>query len=366
FALFAGSEKSICSLRYGGWGVAWYMMMATYRKYRYFVQAAALTMIVLLFISAVYYFVQRQREDYDTRKAKIRPAPEVSLSDAEGKKHNLKQAIEPGIVVIWASWCGPCKEELRKLEKTDLVDWSYTAINADEKRQDALDFLKKERIRKPLVLFDPESQLVPVQGYPTIYATYGDGTWAGPLTHTDFDSLLKEIRHTLNRTEYKPYKASKAANERFWQSAYWQLFRYVSLTSASLYFAALLLLVWRILPTSRILVAGLIAHFVISTTENLGFLRLADIVQLRGTVGNIISLLYYWPFVWGGIIALGILQYMHREIRQREGAPDPDQKHEPAVLSVLTEAMSQKTPRYKTTKSRRRVPAAKVKKRTGR
>jgi|JI10StandDraft_1071094.scaffolds.fasta_scaffold300544_2 thiol-disulfide isomerase/thioredoxin len=294
------------------------MLTTAYRKYRYFLQTAALTTTTLLAISAIYYLVQLKREDYDTRKARIRPAPEVSLADAAGKKHKLKQAIEPGIVVIWTSWCGPCKDELRKLEKTDLGDWSYTAINADANSKDAIDFIKKEHIRKPHVLFDPESRLIPIEGYPTVYVTYGDGTWAGPLKHTDFDSMLKEIRHTLNRTEYKPYKASIAANELFWQSVYWPWFRYIVLASASLYFALLLIFIWKVLPTSRLLILALLLHFALATCENLGFLRLTDVVHLSGTVGNIISYLYYSQIIWGGLIALGILQYLQRELRKRE------------------------------------------------
>lgn len=339
------------------------MLTTTYRKYRYFIRAAALTITTLLVISAIYYLVQLKREDYDTRKARIRPAPEVSLADAAGKKHNLKQAIEPGIVVIWTSWCGPCKDELRKLEKADLGDWSYTAINADEKPKDAIDFLKKERIRKPLVLFDPESRLIPADGYPTVYVTYGDSTWAGPLTHTDFDSMIKEIGHTLNRTEYKPYKASKAANERFWQSVYWQWFRYIVLASASLYFALLLIFIWKILPTSRLLIFALLLHFALATSENLDFLRLTDVVHLTGTVGNVISYLYYSPIIWGGLIALGILRYLQRELHKRE----IDINSTAQILAAGPDIAANQTPKPRVTaKPRRRASAAKVKRRSDR
>ncbi|MFZ5628782.1 MAG: TlpA family protein disulfide reductase [Spirochaetota bacterium] len=339
------------------------MLSTTYRKYRYFIRAAALTITTLIVISAIYYLVQLKREDYDTRKAQIRPAPEVSLADVAGEKHNLKQATEPGIVVIWTSWCGLCKDELRKLEKADLGDWSYTAINADEKSKEATDFIRKERIRKPLVLFDPESRLIPAEGYPTVYVSFGDGTWAGPLTHTDFDSLLKEIRHTLNRTEYKPYKASKAANERFWQSVYWQWFRYIVLASASLYFALLLIFIWKILPTSRLLIFALLLHFALATSENLGFLRLTDVVHLSGAVGNVISYLYYSPIIWGGLIALGILQYLQRELHERELAIESTV---PILVTGADRTSNQTPTRLARAKPQKRASPVKAKKRSAR
>jgi len=337
------------------------MFVVAYRKYRYFAQAAGLTLAILLAISTIYYIVQLRHEDYDTRKAKTRPAPTAILADVKGKTHNLKYSSGPGIVVIWTSWCGPCKEELRNFETADLDDLSYIAINADENSKVAIDFLKKERIRKPLVLFDPESRQVPATSYPTVYLNHGDGTWAGPLMHTEFKSLLQEIRHTLNRTAYKPYKASKAANEQFWQSVYWQYLRFSIQASPSLFFGVLLLIIWKVLETSRLLISSLLLHFVLATCEGLGFLRLTDFVQLRGTWGDVVSFFYYWPVIWGGLIALGIMRYLHRAVTERENVAKPI---EPASEIISMHTLRRKTERRPVAKSRKRTQGTKTKMRT--
>lgn len=53
-------------------------------------------------------------EEQETRKAEIdRPAPNIALTDIQGKHWNLSD-LQGKVVFVnfWASWCAPCLEEM--------------------------------------------------------------------------------------------------------------------------------------------------------------------------------------------------------------------------------------------------------------
>jgi thiol-disulfide isomerase/thioredoxin len=75
------------------------------------------------------------------------PAPEFTLPDLAGERGDVSLKSLQGKVVMmdfWASWCAPCRKTLPKLglmrdRNPSLV---VLAVSIDEKRANALEFLK--------------------------------------------------------------------------------------------------------------------------------------------------------------------------------------------------------------------------------
>jgi thiol-disulfide isomerase/thioredoxin len=71
-----------------------------------------------------------------------RPIPELALKDPSGQKHRLS-ALKGNIVVLnfWATWCGPCQEELPLLSRLS-DDYGgepvrFVAVSIDEEKSPA-------------------------------------------------------------------------------------------------------------------------------------------------------------------------------------------------------------------------------------
>jgi peroxiredoxin len=109
-------------------------------------------------------------------------APNFTLKSRSGE--NLKLSEYRGDVVLvnfWASWCGPCRKEMPKLEelyqKYKNLGFNLLAVNVEEDSSKANDFLKDLSVTFP-ILYDNEnkvSKLYKVSAMPSTVIIDRDG-----------------------------------------------------------------------------------------------------------------------------------------------------------------------------------------------
>ena len=85
------------------------------------------------------------------------PAPNFTLKSMNGK--NLKLSEMTGNVVLinfWASWCGPCREEMPLLnalhKKYAALGFTVLGVNVEEDATDAKGFLRNFPVDFPILL----------------------------------------------------------------------------------------------------------------------------------------------------------------------------------------------------------------------
>ena len=106
--------------------------------------------------------------------AQAEPAPDFTLQSSTGE--NVRLAEQRGQVVMlnfWASWCGPCRQEMPLLDamhkRYGPAGFKLYGINVEEDNTDAKKLIKELGVSLP-VLYDPESKastLYKVDAMPT-------------------------------------------------------------------------------------------------------------------------------------------------------------------------------------------------------
>jgi peroxiredoxin len=102
-----------------------------------------------------------------------REGPEVALGDLKG------QVV---MINFWATWCGPCRQEMPHLEalhqRYSSLGFTLLGVNVENDREGAAAFLAETQVTFP-ILFDPQnevSKLYKVVAMPSTVLVGRDGT----------------------------------------------------------------------------------------------------------------------------------------------------------------------------------------------
>jgi peroxiredoxin len=102
------------------------------------------------------------------------PAPQFTLASRAGQQVSLAQYKGQVVMLnFWASWCGPCRQEMPLLEsiykKYSKMGFTLLGVNVEPDSQAANDWLKQTPVSFP-ILYDKDSKvskLYDVAGMPS-------------------------------------------------------------------------------------------------------------------------------------------------------------------------------------------------------
>jgi DsbE subfamily thiol:disulfide oxidoreductase len=181
---------------------------------RFSVRNGGQLLLAVVFLALAVPAQAQQKPDFSVmpklQEQKDRPAaPDFALPDPAGKKFSLKDYRGKVVMLaFWATWCEYCREEIPAIESL-YRDFKgkgleIVAINIKDKREDALAFIKKNRISYP-VLMDPEGEVGLLYGAyatPTVYLIdrkgavlarqWGPAGWNGPEARKLIAALVEQ------------------------------------------------------------------------------------------------------------------------------------------------------------------------------
>lgn len=109
-------------------------------------------------------------------------APDFTLPDGQGKTFTLSSLRGQFVYVdFWASWCGPCRQSFPWMNQLSMrsrkAALKVVAVNVDENRQDAAEFLRQIP-PSFTVVYDPAGKVAAnyqLPGMPTSFLVGPDG-----------------------------------------------------------------------------------------------------------------------------------------------------------------------------------------------
>jgi thiol-disulfide isomerase/thioredoxin len=137
-----------------------------------------------------------------------KPAPEVNISDIDGKKVKLSD-LKGKVVVLdfWATWCGPCKAMIphtRELvKKMDGKPFVFVSISADDKKETVKQFVEKTPMPWTHWFSGPESLVEEweIEAFPTIFVLDAKGVIRKKIVGGDNVAIEREVEKLVKQAE---------------------------------------------------------------------------------------------------------------------------------------------------------------------
>ncbi len=129
---------------------------------------------ILFYVVITAVLVFKAPAIYENFKRQNQPAPQASIKRLSGEEIAFPVPHQKMIVVFWATWCGPCKIELNRLNDMmasgKIKSNQLLAINIEESAQTVNTFLEKNPLQF-LIALDESGQVSKkynVTGTPTV------------------------------------------------------------------------------------------------------------------------------------------------------------------------------------------------------
>ena len=140
-------------------------------------------MIVWLQVMALILIIATMGVLYASSGLVGKTAPDFTLRSNEGDNKKLSE-LRGKVVLLnfWATWCGPCRQEMPKLAELkalhDEYDFELLGINIDEDQAKALRLAKKLSVNFPILFDDTKevSKTYSIDAMPMTILIDRDGT----------------------------------------------------------------------------------------------------------------------------------------------------------------------------------------------
>ncbi len=126
------------------------------------------------------------------------PAPDFRLKDLKGAEVALNEFKGKVVLVdFWATWCGPCREEMPDLDKLHRQlsgkDVVVLALDVNEPLETVAEYIGKEKFTFPVLLADGTDVMdrYGVHAYPTLFAIDKKGVVADVIVGNNPDNASR-------------------------------------------------------------------------------------------------------------------------------------------------------------------------------
>ena len=164
----------------------------------------------IILVAASLYFATRDVSDqpsFGVNSGQQQPAPQVELTDLDGKKLDLA-AYKGDVVLVdfWATWCSPCRKEIPHFvdlqNKYGTQGFRVIGISMDDGPGPVREFSEKFHMNYPVAMGDSKlaERFGGVLGLPVSFLIGRDGhIYARHVGETDATVFDSEIRELLAR-----------------------------------------------------------------------------------------------------------------------------------------------------------------------